>query len=44
MPVAGAVARIDDGQVLSLTRGDAGLTVQARPAIVRQLEPAQAAR
>ena len=44
MPVAGAVARIDDGQVLSLTSGDAGLAVQAGPAIVGQREPAQAAR
>jgi NTE family protein len=39
VPVACVVARVDDGKVLALTRGDAGLAVQASSAIVGQLAP-----
>lgn len=43
VPVACVVARIDDGQVLAFTRGDAGLAVQASSAIAGQLAPVRIA-
>lgn len=39
VPVACVAARIDDGEVVAFTRGDAGLAVQASSAIVGQLAP-----
>ena len=39
VPVACVAARIDDGEVVAFTRGDAGLAVQAASAIVGQLAP-----
>lgn len=43
VPVACVALRIDDGEVLAFTRGDAGLAVQASSAIVGQLAPVRIA-